>query len=356
MEIGETAPEYTQARAAVIDSRPSFSFSDGVPSHTSLMDNLAHTLAGAALGQAGLRKKTGLGMATLMIAANLPDIDAVTMFLDRGSLYFRRGWTHGPIALLLLPVLLALAMQAFDRWQARRGNRPAARAPVKFRWVLALAYIGILSHPLMDFLNTYGIRCLMPFSERWFYGDALFIIDLWVWSAFGLGLWLSRRRERRTGAEHPKPALIAVIAVVTYASAMGLAGLWVEGYVARAVERAGLGAPVTVVASPVPINPFRRDVIFDLGGTYGFGAFAWAPGPELALDPELVPANMNDPAIARAAAYDRCIADFLYWSRLPFADVRRDEGGVHVTIGDARYNRRPGEGRFIVRTTLPAAP
>ena len=36
------------------------------------MDNLAHTLAGAALGEAGLKKKTGLAMATLMIAANLP--------------------------------------------------------------------------------------------------------------------------------------------------------------------------------------------------------------------------------------------------------------------------------------------
>jgi len=320
------------------------------------MDNLAHTLAGAALGQAGLRKKTGLGMATLMIAANLPDIDAVTMFLDRGSLYFRRGWTHGPIALVILPVLLALAMQAFDRWQARRGRRPAARLPVQFKWVLALAYIGILSHPLMDFLNTYGIRCLMPFSERWFYGDALFIIDLWMWSAFGLGIWLSRRREAWTGVEHPRPARIAVVAVVVYTSAMGIAGLWVERYAARAVQQAGHGTPITVVASPVPLNPFRRDVIFDLGGTYGFGAFAWAPGPRLALDPELVPANMDDPAIAQAAAHDRRMADFLYWSRLPFADVQRDESAIHVTVGDARYNRRPGEGRFIVRTTLPAGP
>ncbi len=317
------------------------------------MDNLAHTLAGAALGQAGLRKKTGLGMATLMIAANLPDIDGVTMFIDRGSLYFRRGWTHGPIALVILPILLALAMIAFDRWQARRGKRPASRAPVRFGWVLGLAYIGIISHPLMDLLNTYGVRCLMPFSERWFYGDALFIIDLWMWSALGVGIWLSRRRERWTGVEHPKPALIAVVAVVLYAGAMAGTSHWVEGYAARQVEREGLGRPVTVVASPVPINPFRRDVIFDLGGTYGFGAFAWAPGPRLTIDPELVPTHMDDPAVARAAAHDRRISDFLYWSRLPFADITRQNDGTRVTIGDARYNRRPGDGRFIVQTTLP---
>ena len=320
------------------------------------MDNLAHTLAGAALGQAGLKKKTGLGMATLMIAANLPDIDGVTMFMERGSLYFRRGWTHGPIALVLLPLLLAGAMVAFDRWQARRGARPAARAPVTFQGVLLLAYIGVLSHPLMDFLNTYGIRCLMPFSERWFYGDTLFIIDLWLWAALAMGVWLSRRAERASGVASPRPALLALGVVTAYVSAMGAAGLWVERYTAREVERQGLGTPQTVVASPVPVNPFRRDVVFDLGARYGFGAFQWSPGPALTMDTELVPTHMDDPAVARAAAHDIRISDFLYWSRLPFAEVTREDDRIVVTMGDARYNRRPGEGRFLVRTTLPDAP
>lgn len=122
------------------------------------------------------------------------------MFMERGSLYFRRGWTHGPIALAVLPLLLAAAMFAFDRCARARGKRPAARAPVHFGWLVGLAYIGTLSHPLMDFLNTYGIRCLMPFSERWFYGDALFIIDLWLWGVLAVGVWLSRRKERGAGA------------------------------------------------------------------------------------------------------------------------------------------------------------
>ncbi len=29
----------------------------------------------------------------------------------------------------------------------------------------------------MDWLNSYGVRLLMPFSNRWFYGDALYIVD-----------------------------------------------------------------------------------------------------------------------------------------------------------------------------------
>ena len=170
------------------------------------MDNLAHTLVGAALGQAGLKRKTGLGMATLMIAANLPDLDVIGLAFGE-NLAWRRGWTHGPLALVILPLLLAWIMVAYDRWQARRGKRPEGRLPVRFKWVLALAYIGALTHPLLDFLNTYGIRCLMPFSERWFYGDALFIIDLWLWSALGLGIWLSRRRERAGRVSPGFPAL-----------------------------------------------------------------------------------------------------------------------------------------------------
>src|SRR3546814_14067204 len=109
----------------------------------------------------------------------------------------RRGLTHGPIALLVLPLLLWAAMLAFDRWQARRGTRPAARLPIHKGWLLALACLGCLSHPAFDWLNTYGVRLLEPFSHRWFYGDTLFIIDPWIWVA--LGLSVARSEERRVG-------------------------------------------------------------------------------------------------------------------------------------------------------------
>ena len=61
------------------------------------MDNLAHSLVGVALGEAGLKKKTGLGMATLIVAANIPDLDALGLLVGE-NLAWRRGWTHGPIA------------------------------------------------------------------------------------------------------------------------------------------------------------------------------------------------------------------------------------------------------------------
>lgn len=317
------------------------------------MDNLAHTLTGAALGMAGLRRKTGLGLATLMIAANLPDLDALGLLVGE-NLAWRRGWTHGPMALLLLPLPLAMGMVGFDRWQARRNRRPVERLPVRFKWVLLLAYIGILSHPLLDFLNTYGIRCLMPFSERWFYGDALFIIDLWVWSALGIGIWLSWRRERRQRGRAGRPALIALLLVAGYSMAMGAAGRLAEQYSARALVAQGMDQPTRVLASPVPLDPFRRRILFETGDSYGFGDFRWRPAPRLIIDPALVPTNMGNPAVADAAAQEKSIADFLYWSRYPFASIRAVADGTEVVIGDARYNRRPDDGTFSVRAVIAA--
>jgi inner membrane protein len=316
------------------------------------LDNLAHSLAGAALGQTGLKNKSGLGMATLIIAANLPDIDALGLLAGE-NLAWRRGWTHGPIAALVLPPLLVGAMASFDRWQARRGTRPAARLPVHVGWLIALAYIGWASHPLLDFMNTYGIRLLMPFSERWFYGDTLFIIDVWLWTALALGAWLSGRRWRTGSAQAGRPAIISLGFTAFYTIAMGASSVAAERLTRQAAEARGHGPIQVVVASPVPINPFRREVVYGTDEAYGFGALRWTPAPELRLDARLTAKNMNDPAVAQARRVKE-IADFLYWSRLPFATVKRSPEGITVTIADARYSRGAAAGRFTRSLRLPA--
>ena len=152
------------------------------------MDNLTHSLVGALLGQAGLKRKTGLAMPALIIGANLPDVDASCYLWLTGSepLAFRRGITHGPPAWLLLPLVLAAILWGWDRGRRSAAKRPEARLPVRFGWLYALAFIACLTHPALDWMNSYGIRLLEPFSQRWFYGDVLFIIDPWLWALHGL--------------------------------------------------------------------------------------------------------------------------------------------------------------------------
>ncbi len=61
---------------------------------------------------------------------------------------------------------------------------------------------------------------------------------------------------------------------------------------------------------------------------------------------------MDDPAIAQARQV-KAIADFLYWSRFPFATIERRADGTVVTISDARYASGATAGRFVRTVRLP---
>ena len=159
------------------------------------MDNFCHTLVGAACGEAGLKHKTRFANATLMIAANLPDVDVLSFFTDTDPISFRRGWTHGVVAQLTLPIVFTGVMYA---WGRLRPYPPEGglhtRPPLRVGWLLLLSYVGVYSHVFLDYLNNYGVRLLAPFDWRWFYGDAVFIVDPWLWLVLGTGVWLARRR------------------------------------------------------------------------------------------------------------------------------------------------------------------
>jgi inner membrane protein len=304
------------------------------------MDNLTHSLIGAALGQAGLKRKTGLAMPALIIGANLPDIDAACFFWLEGTehLGFRRGITHGPIALALLPLLLAGGLWAFDRWQAKRGTRLDRRHPVHFGWLLALCVIGTLSHPLFDWFNNYGIRLLEPFSSTWFYGDTLFIIDVWVLIMLGLGLYRSLQRERGGRADWAIPARFALVALVAYVG-VNLAISQVAANVARRLEP---GIELAV-ANPVPLAFWRREVLWRSGD--GFYGAITCDLANCARYPRVISkTNMADPRIAAWTKGDPQAQAFLFWSRMPIAELR-PEG---IVLRDQRFSQSPVRGSFTV--------
>ena len=301
------------------------------------MDNITHTLAGAALGEAGLKKLTGLGMATLMISANIPDVDAAVMFFG-DQLPFRRGWTHGPIGILLLPPLLAAVMLGFDRLQTRWRKRPASRLPVRPWQLLLLAYIGALSHPFLDWLNNYGIRLLMPFSHEWFYGDAIFIIDPWIWLTLGAGIFVARRRQRGNHPAPSRPAIVALAVVTIYIALMIGGSRMASEMATNEIEAQGMGPVERLMAGPVPINPLRREIIYDRGPDYGIGMLTFGPSPSIVLDPEMVQKNDHHP-LALAAMRKPEIQGFLYWSRFPFFEIEDGAAGATVHVRDLRYSR-----------------
>jgi inner membrane protein len=304
------------------------------------LDNICHTLVGVALGEAGLKHRTPLATATLLVGANLPDVDAYTYAFADGptALAFRRGWTHGLLAMAVLPVALAGAMVTWDR-MFRRRRRPDA-PPARWGPLLLLAFASVLSHPLLDFLNTYGVRFLHPFSNRWFYGDALFIVDVWLWIALLSGIVFSSVAARRGRARPETAARTALVAVLVYIAAMLASSRAGRGVVAAAAERAGV-ASSRVLVSPVPLDPFRRMVVVDEGGGYRLGALDWLPRPAVSLAPENLPKNDDDPAAAAAKLTPEG-NKFMVWARFPYFEVRREGGETLVTLGDARYRGPTG--------------
>jgi inner membrane protein len=101
----------------------------------------------------------------------------------------RRGWTHGVLALALWPFVLTGVLLAWDRY-VRLKRKPDA-APARAGPLLALTALAVVSHPTLDWLNNYGLRWFMPFSGRWFYGDALFVIDPGFWLLTGGAAFLT---------------------------------------------------------------------------------------------------------------------------------------------------------------------
>lgn len=276
------------------------------------MDNLTHSLIGAALGQMGLKRKTALAMPTLIIAANIPDIDAGCTIYGIESLAMRRGLTHGPIAMLILPVLLTAAMLWWDQY--KRKSDPG-RAAVRPGWLLALAYIGTLSHPAFDWLNTYGVRVLEPFSSQWFYGDTLFIIDVWLWIMLGLGVWMSLRRERNGRADWRRPAIAAVLGASLYILGNGVITGRAEALAATRLAALQGPKPDLVVASPIPIQFWKREMLWRGEGRYGFGDFDLFSG--LSLTGKSRADGMDNPSISKVAQSDAAARAFLFWSRAP---------------------------------------
>jgi inner membrane protein len=360
------------------------------------LDNITHTLVGATISKAGAERATPLATATLVIAANAPDIDILSYF--RGEYFglsFRRGITHGWPALLVLPFVVTALMLVWDRLVRLRRDPEAE--PARAGPLLAISFAGLITHPALDWMNTYGMRWGLPFDPSWSYGDALFIVDPWIWLTLGgavfyaaspgragtagwalLGaftsavmlltpvpvpakwIWLAgvttvvgaRLRGRPTTDGGTRAVRIAGVSVVVYIGAMLASSTAASGVVERAAAAAGIDVRDLMVA-PRPADPFSADleVLTDAG--YVPGSFHWFGTPQVALRPtDAVPLFATSPPddlpiwtiVEDSARAIPRVRHFLSWSRYPY--VRIDAEGTDWTVSfrDARYDDQPGAG------------
>ncbi|MXO58685.1 metal-dependent hydrolase [Altererythrobacter salegens] len=318
------------------------------------MDNFTHSLVGWALGQTGLKRKTRKGLAALVLGANAPDIDVFFGWVPWAPLAIHRGVTHSlVVGVWVMPVLTAGFLWLLDRWQVGRGGAFKSGLEVRFGWLLALAFLGCLTHPLLDWQTSYAVQLLSPFSNTWFHNDSLFIIDVWIWSALSSGIWLSRRREKSVQANWRRPPMIALAAVLAYICGNGVLSQWV-------VDRSQVMEPHALhdvmVTSPPPVLFWKRDVIWRRDGVIYRGRYDpfqhfgmldnWGEGR---------PDGMTDPLARKVLMETPELASFRRWSILPMAWVKREKCTMTVQYQDARFGERPGAGRLGTSATVPTS-
>ena len=139
------------------------------------MDSLSHGLTGQVVGALWKPKDVSKvrWFCTCFILANLPDIDFLCFLFGRDFYHFQhRGLTHSFLGLLLM---IPLGLFIFRKIMGK--NILAFK-----HQVLCVSSQIIFSHLLLDYLTSYGVMFLFPFSLARFAHPVMFIIDWMVWS------------------------------------------------------------------------------------------------------------------------------------------------------------------------------
>lgn len=165
------------------------------------MDNATHSLAGLLLAHGAVHLKARGGttpsrafvitaLVTSVVGNNFPDLDFVYAGITEGKLGYllhHRGHTHTVLgAVFTAALMLGVTLLFLRRFRSRTE-------PAELRWIWGICAIAPLLHVSMDFLNSYGVHPFWPLDNRWYYGDAVFIIEPWLWVIAVPGLVLASR-------------------------------------------------------------------------------------------------------------------------------------------------------------------
>jgi inner membrane protein len=369
------------------------------------MDNLTHSLVGLTAAKAGLERLSPGATTLCVLAANAPDSDIVVLaFSDRWSfLQHHRGITHAIVGVISLAIILPLIFYGVDRLWSRYKNQPPK---TKLRGLLLASFIASATHPFLDWTNNYGIRFFLPWSQKWSYGDFVFIVDPYIWLILGGSVFLLTARSRflkviwgivaaittflvvaspRSGGL-PYPNLIAVVwilmivafivlaikgarerwgqtiafvaiaLVLCYWSALAFAH---SRALARGNEEAAKMAiangetVVRVAAMPRLANPFRWDCVFETDrAMYRFDLGLLNDGVRDPVRYEKPGPELTE--VVDYVAVQRSARIFLNFARFPVMKLE-DPGCTTrtlVQLADLRYTE-PGRSRGTFSLELP---
>lgn len=376
------------------------------------MDNLTHSLVGLTCAKAGLERLSPYATIACVTSANIADADFLSLFFgDRWTLLqHHRGITHsiaGTIAIGFLIPILAFAIERVVGAVWRRKPR------IRFGGLLLASMLAAATHPILDWTNNYGVRPLLPWSGRWFYGDLVYIVDPYIWLLLGVPAFLltSNTRARLIGwgalavcaaalmgyasrsfNSEGEPLRVALVIWIAVAIAAGV--LRAYGAPQRFGSRLAVAALLVLVAYWAVLGLIHRTAAAGSGRIAGqlaavrgerflraaamptaASAFRWqsvaetdqaiyrfmirlgnASSADVADGPvtRYVKPFGQDAALVKIAEQDRRAQTLLDFARFPLAQVDAENcvGQTLVQFADLRYTE-PGRGRANFSVNIP---
>jgi inner membrane protein len=308
------------------------------------MDPLTHVVFNIAASRAGLNKVTRLATPMLIVAGVAADLDWLTALAGpRAFLQGHRTITDSLCGAFVIAILTALCFTI--------ATRKHPSLPVKFLRALFVGATGAALHVLLDLTNSYGVKLLWPFNQKWYAWDSVVQFDLIILVILAAGIlfpMLFRLVGDEIGAQKKtKGVFSAAFAIALVCTYVGGRYILHERAVTLASSRLYNGAPpLAVGAFPNSPSPFhwagviitestllRADVPVIIGLYDPFTAKPfYKPEESPALD------------VARASSTATL---FLSFARFPRATVERTDRGFHIEITDMRFEIGNPPGRSM---------
>jgi inner membrane protein len=297
------------------------------------------------MSRAGLNRKTGLATLTMVLAAEGPDIDAVSYIGGTvNGLQHHRGITHSFVGAPFIAAITVGVVYGIYRLILKSGRQ--TKLPPNWKLLYGYAMLGSLSHILLDFTNNYGVRPFEPFNFKWYSWDVAFIIEPVIVGALLLGLILPGLFSLVTEEIGARKAPFrgrggAIFALVCFAVV-----LVVRDFEHRKAVNALQAItyhdqdPIRASAFPTSINPFVWNGVVE---THDFFETVAVDSNAGQIDPQqnaTIRYKPEETAVTLAAKKSRLGRVFLDWAQYPVVETDRLSGerGYIVRFLDLRFN------------------
>jgi inner membrane protein len=302
------------------------------------------------MGRAGLNRKTALATATLTLAAEAPDLDVFGNI--KGPVFgfaHHRGFTHSFLGLVLVSAAMVGFMYAIWRLRGRKTKNPDL--PPRWGLLFLYSYLAGITHILLDFTNSYGVRPFWPFSEKWYSWDIVYIVEPGLLILMVAGLVLPSlfglvNEEIGARGKGPQGRLGATLALIGVVLVWGVRDFEhrhaVAALEARTYENADA---IRASAYPYEWNPFQWYAVVE---TENFYATMLVNSLTPEVDPQgrmrIHPKPWETP-VTLAAKKTNLGQVYLDWAAYPITETEVRQAGYLVTFKDLRYDYPGRTGR-----------